>query len=703
MLHIELTNEKNNDNSAVYDNAEKTNIDSVKPDNVENKALSGTEAASEVREENTVECTKEPQIPDENESHESKKSSVNQKKPNLFKKSLLFIKSVLFGTQKPVLRTLLSACLHFISLLSIDLIFRYFYAHNDPELIASDVPFLFSIFWCIALSGFAIILPRLLRRIYIITSTLFYCILVIAHGIIDSFFGQYMSFSSLMFADEGAGFFDFSYFSIPKKFVALIILCLFVSVIAALILPKIKYRWINIAVSAALISIGIAGIANCENTYFKGEEGGIGWASVKTPSDAYDEFTDYHLNMHMCGLYQYTFRDISISSGLDDLMTKFSGKSSELNDYYASKEVDPDNEMTGIFKDKNLIVIQLESIDTWMINDIAMPSLNSIRSESINFTEFYAPKYLWAATFNSENIVNTGMVSPTNSSKLSYFTNTEYPYSMPNLFAKEGYTVNSFHRSNETIYSRGEAHENWGYENYFSGGEMKLSNYDMDSYLMEAYDLFVPDEKFMSFIITYTGHGPYSADHEAVKLYESEIRAALPEDAEDEYVYALCYARETDMFIKKLFERLEADKKLDDTVVVFYTDHYDHYITDDNILKKYKNASNEDMLNHVPFFIYSSDTEPMEIDKTVATYDILPTIVNLFDLDTDGRYYIGNDAFSENGGYVFFLSGSWYDKNTYFDIYTSEVDDKARKRTEEINKRLNASWDSIKIDYFSGK
>lgn len=619
---------------------------------------------------------------------------------NFFKKITSFIKKILFGNERPVLRNILSAVFHFISLFMLDFGFRFIYRKDDLGITASYIPLLMTLFWCLIICGIALALPRLARRIYVIATTLLYVILAATHGILDSFFGQYLSFSSFMFADEGAGFFDISYFAIPKKFIALLLLCLFISVISALILPKRKYSYICAIVAAALFIGGVTGAVITDKTAFKDESGGIGWASKKTASDYYDEFTDYRTVMHMCGLYQYTYKDLVISTGLEDFFVRFGNGYSELDEYYENKETDPDNEMTGKFKDKNLILIQLESIDTWMLNEAAMPTLTALQSESINFTNFYAPKYLWAATFNSENLVNTGTISPTNSSKISYFTKTEYPESMPNLFAKKGYTVNSFHRSNESIYSRGEIHTNWGYENYYSGGEMGLSDYDLDSYLMEAYELFAPDEKFMSFIITYTGHGPYNNESAAVKLHEDTIRPKLPEDVKDEYVYALCHAYETDLFVKELIERLEKDGKLDDTVLIFYTDHYDHYITDDSILTEYKGTDSADLRCEVPFFIYSKDTEPATIDKAVATYDVLPTVANLFDLDTDGRYYIGNDAFSENGGYIIFPSYSWYDGETYYNVYAPEETELSKKRNREISERLNASWDSIKLNYF---
>ncbi len=613
-------------------------------------------------------------------------------------------KNILFGDRRFVLRDVLSALLHFISLMTLDLSFRLIYEKNNTSPLGIFVPFWASVFWCILIVGVAIALPRILRRIYIIATTVFFSILVIVHGCMDSFFGQYLSFSSVMFAGDGAAFFDASYIDVPDSLVIFVVLSIIVSVISAIILYCAKGYRVRFIIALITVAIGITGVIVFGSKYFEGESGGITWDSTKSPADYYDDFSDYHLCLHMCGLYQYTYRDFYVSTGLKDTVESLIhyGRINELEEYYSNKAIDPDNEMTGVFEGKNLLLIQLESIDTWMVNDISMPALASIREKAIDFTNFYAGKYLWASTFNTENVVNTGMISPMNSSKTGYFTKVSYPYSVPNLFLSEGYTVNSFHRSNRGIYNRGDVHENWGYTKYYSGGELNLSNFEMDSALLEAYDVFAPDEKFMSFIITYTAHGPYTAEHEAVKKYEDIIRPKLPSDAEDEYVWALCYAYETDMFIKGLMEKLEADGKFDDTVLIFYTDHYDHYITDDDILAKYKGTSDKNLMCHVPCIIYSRDVAPRKVDKVVATYDLLPTIVNLFGIDNDGRYYIGNDAFSDNGGYVIFPDRSWYDGEKYFKNDPESF--KSRdERSKEIDERLNACWDTIKFNYFKDK
>lgn len=615
------------------------------------------------------------------------------------------VKHLLFGGSRPILRELFSLGMHFLSLLGIDVVFRYIYAQNNTGGFSFVPPTLFSVFWALLLASVAIILPRLARRIYIISTTFIFGFMAILHGFFSGFFGHYMSFSAIMFAGDGAAFFDWSYFGdIPKKFIAVVLLCIFVSVFAALILPKTKRFLIRSGITLLLAVICIICINLVEYCYFEHEEHGyIVYNSSSSIPERYEDFTDYKLCMHMCGLYQYTFRDIYISTGLQNFVDKIvnRGRVDELDEYYSSKVIDEDNEMTGKLSGKDLLVIQLESIDTWMINDAAMPTLNAVREQSVDFTQFYAPKYLVAATFNSENVVNTGTISPLNSSRLDYFRETYYPYSLPNLFKNDGYVVNSYHRSSGEIYNRGSIHTNWGYESYNSHGNMQMSEPDMDSSLMDAFEMFCPNESYMSFIITYTGHGPYTAENEVVKRHEAVIRERVGNtEYDDEYIYALCHAYETDLFVKALIERLEAEGRLQDTAILFYTDHYDHYVTGEGLLEELKGTDDTNLMCHVPCFIYSPVLEAQKVDKVIATYDILPTIVNLFGFDNDGRYYFGNDAFSKNGGYVIFKDRSWYDGKTYYKIDSSKITKETKARNEEISERLDACWDTVKYDYF---
>ena len=168
-----------------------------------------------------------------------------------------------------------------------------------------------------------------------------------------------------------------------------------------------------------------------------------------TPSTIYQNFTKTPDCMMMCGLYQYTYRDFCLTYGVYDFFTTLSNsdKIAKLDDYYAQKETDPDNEMTGIFKDKNLFLVQLEAIDTWMLTEEVMPNLWGLKEKSIDFVNNFAPIYQDGHTFSTESIVNTGLISPYIGSSSTVYTDNSYPFSLANLFRKAGFSANSYHRS----------------------------------------------------------------------------------------------------------------------------------------------------------------------------------------------------------------------------------------------------------------
>lgn len=221
---------------------------------------------------------------------------------------------------------------------------------------------------------------------------------------------------------------------------------------------------------------------------------------------------------------------------------------------------------------------------------------------------------------------------------------------------------------------------------YHSGAEMGMDDYMLDSQMMEGYDMFVPEGPFFSYIITYSGHGPYTEEMGNISAphWEAAQAAVAQSGVEstpanlEEYTHAVAHAMETDQFIGELVAQLEADGRLEDTVLLFYTDHYGKYLTDKEFLYQLKGVSADSPeLYRTPCFFYAKGQQPQTVEKYVAPVDLAPTIVNLFGLDTDTRYYMGDDMFGDQGGVVLFPDGGWYDGETY---YTSDYQGKSPRR-----------------------
>ena len=86
------------------------------------------------------------------------------------------------------------------------------------------------------------------------------------------------------------------------------------------------------------------------------------------------------------------------------------------------------------------------------------------------------------------------------------------------------------------------------------------------------------------------------------------------------------------------------------------------------------------------------------MDKVTSSVDVLPTIANLFGLDTSGAFLVGHDGLGYQGGYVFFSDGSWYDGETYWSSQgggTGDLD-----RSAEITKLTTLSNWVLAGDYY---
>lgn len=539
------------------------------------------------------------------------------------------------------------------SLLALDLGFRHicrFASVLGEANVCRLLPF--TLGWVLTFTAIATVLPRRVRQIFMIVLGLTACLLCVVHGIYINMFRRFFSFSDLAFAGDGMAFLDISYLLVIRKLILLLILLCFMLIVLAAVLtpPEVKPRPIPGAavgvLGAALLLIARFAILGFSST--------VVWDQNEDPAFIYENFTDTRANLTMLGIYQYTFRDIQ--NQLPRRSTLSGEERSEIEAYAAARD-HGDNEMTGIFEGKNLILVQLESIDTWMLEGY-MPNLRAVKEDSIVFANHYSTIYGTAGTFNTELIVNLGIMPAAGGIPASVYGLNSFPNSLAWLFREKGYSANSFHNAEGSIYNREAIHANWGYEAYHSGSGIGMEDPRMDSELIVGFDEMVSDEPFFTFIITYSAHGAYG-ENNAIYLAHKEEAWAEATRTDGSYVYAVAHTKETDIFIGELMEALEESGHLDDTVVVFYADHYNYYMLNDALLMDIKGVGSSNLLQHTDFFIYSRDTAPRTVEKYTSSLDVLPTLANLFGLDAEYGLLAGDDAFSDAGGYVFFNDNTW--------------------------------------------
>ena len=545
--------------------------------------------------------------------------------------------------------------LYFLTLVALDYGFQFFFLHlrvigrTDYLLLR-----LFTPGWALVFTGIAAVLPGLLRRVWMVLSGGAFCVLALVHGVYINMYGKFFSFSDLGFAGDGAAFMDTSYLVIRRLLLAGIGLCAVLFVLCALLTPRkcrLRPVWgLPMAAAGAAVVIALCATVLGADTV-------LVWDQHTNPSFLYDNFSDDQANMNMLGLYQYTFRDVqNIVTAGGDITDE---ERAALEEWLAGRS-HTENEMSGIYEGKNLMLIQLESIDTWMLTQAYMPNLYALKQDSLSFANHHTPAYITAGTFNTEFMVNTSLIPAQPGLSMSVYTDNTFSNSLASLFADKGYTARSFHGSEAEIYTRGAIHENLGYEKYYAGSDMQMYHYQFDRYLMSGYEAMTEKDPFFSFIITISGHGAYGP-HNMIGQTHQEAADAVAERTEENYRYAVAHAMETDLFIGMLLEQLEADGRLEDTVLIFYADHCNYYLLDNTLLKELKGVDDLNKADHTDLFIYDGGRTTGTVEKVTSSLDVLPTIANLFGLDADYAAMIGHDAFSEDGGWSFWLDGSWFD------------------------------------------
>lgn len=580
------------------------------------------------------------------------------------------------------------------------------------------VPILFTLSWIFFVLGASIFYKKKIgKTIYIIFFILSFAIYTV-NNIYYSMTGTFFDFSMVLLAGEGS-----EYFLDAIKDCNIWVYILMVPIIGSFILGLKFYPSRNKTNLKSVIKVFFAflilhfiipfllGTPNEELT----------WSTWRKPRNIYMSFNDNNKSMMVSGIYEYTARNFYVTfikakktTNEEDLIF--------LEEEYNKEETKETNKYTGKYKDNNLIIVQLEGIDNWLITEEDTPTLYKMMNNSINFTNHYSYYNGGGSTFNSEFAVNTGFITPLSYTQNAYtFNKNTFPYSLAHLFKNEGYTVNAFHMNTSEYYSRGANYKNWGYDNYY--GLVDLGTYKDDSYVLDRElilnetfkEKMFENEKFVNYIITYTNHMPFTTEkgncRKLLKLdYLSENNLEeLPKD----YVYpemteescARRQAKETDYMMELLLNELTERNLLDKTTIIVFTDHYLYTLSDQTILDKYKETDNN-LINHTPFFIWHNNKDKKTIKEVTSQLNVLPTVLNLYGIDYNSNYYIGTDALDNNyHGSVFFSDYSWYDGSIYVDggiiIKGKEIDSLLLEdKNYYINYLIKKNDLTLKYNYF---
>lgn len=638
-----------------------------------------------------------------------------------------------------------------LPLFAMDLITRAFGHNIDFYEITDVAPNLFTFTWIILFIGISLTFKKNIgKKIYIFIN-IFFIIMFLVNNVYYSMTNTFFDFTLLESTSEGS---KYILDTVKSANILVYISCIFIIYLIYKGYKKIPYTTKNNykALPPVIIYFLILHII-APNSLGPANKT-LTWSTWKNPRNNYISFNDANKSMKISGLYEFTIRNFYITylkteekqNEEDELFLK-----QAFTDYGIYK-----NKYTGLFEGKNLILVQLEGLDNWLLNKETTPTLYNMLNNSFNFNNHYSYYNGGGSTFNSEFAVNTGFITPLSYTQNAYtFNKNSFPYSLANLFKEKNYTVNAFHMNTGEYYTRTANYRNWGYNNYY--GLIDIDEYTDDSYMLdrelilnEKFNnlLFPTDTNFVNYIITYSGHMPFTNTTDVCKLLSIEdtintlgftekyqeglvttsynkkehsitIKEKILESNETkEYKIPLnimseeeCVrrqAKETDYMMELLLQSLKEKNLIDNTVIVVFADHYLYTLENKTILNQYKETSNH-LINKTPFFIWSKNMKKQNITEITSQLNILPTVLNLFNMNYNPNNYIGEDALNPKyDGIVFFNDYTWYDGNVY--VENGEVTNNKKisfNKLEEKNYYINYITKkndlALKFNYFKNK
>ncbi|MBQ8451763.1 MAG: sulfatase-like hydrolase/transferase [Clostridia bacterium] len=415
---------------------------------------------------------------------------------------------------------------------------------------------------------------------------------------------------------------------------------------------------ITSVLASTIFILGGIGIYTTQVFTMKHDDYEILWSSLTFKTYAMKKFGTF--GFYSKNLYNEICKP-TIGESLDSIVKATTGDIAETNEF------------ATLYGD-NLIVVMLESFDWFAIDPYNTPFIYSLMNDSVVLTNYESNN----KTNVSEDIAMLGFMPDIVTLSNLQADDIIVHYSLGNMFQRLGYSSNYFHSYTSSFYDRNLSYKNLGFDNlHFIEDvtiESKTTNWNDWSKEVDVFNAFsdkmIPTDgsKFFSFYLTVGTHGDYDYNNsrfeEYKTIYDTNIENMKGYFDEQGYVFPTnktvqnqlrtfkSEAIDTDRMLKNLFAKLNTDlgdgrKLIDNTTVLLFADHNCYY---HELCYKIKNTDLSDYKNlksyNVPLILYSKKIVPKQISDFTSTFDIYPTISELFGLPYN-KYLAGGFNFLE--------------------------------------------------------
>lgn len=577
----------------------------------------------------------------------------------------------------------------------------------DIDTVLGTIAFLATVFCMICA------LPNRGRTVTTIVVDILLSIILFADNVYHTYSSSVLSVAQIMNLQYGEEIMDTLPMLLQVKeilyFLDILLIIILLCIKFLNIQKKAKTNW---KMKLAKVTVGIIAIA----LFLKIDVEFI----EKTKEDPFNK----DMQVKKSTIYGYHISDIENTINIKK-QAKYTTKEALLSDYNELKEKYDENygktnyDLQGIAKGKNVIILQLESIQNFVINKEIngkeiTPNLNKFINENIEISNMFMQSY--SSTADSEFSATTSLYPMENGMSYSRYYTNAYD-NIFSMFENEGYTTSYMHGNYGFFWNRENVYKSFGVENIelkdsFADTSENIMGYLSDEllYTQAVEKLKGYDMPFVSYIVSASSHTSFSLDGLEDRSKVNIDVGKYKDTFFGNYLEAVNYA---DYAFGIFIDKLKEANLYDDTVILLFGDHNGMDMYNEEMLDFLQGTDSEltdtDIkLNYIRVAcgMKIPGIENIKIEKPVSKLDIKPTFAYL--IDGDAGFSLGTNLFARkdficlnNERIVtsrYYFDEKWYRIKDGVEINLEELTQDERELLEDYYEKMRKELDiSISI------
>ena len=338
-------------------------------------------------------------------------------------------------------------------------------------------------------------------------------------------------------------------------------------------------------------------------------------------------------------------------------------------------------ELFGVAEGRNIIVVQVESLQNFPINkeyegQTLTPNLNAlIKGDTIYFSNYF--QQLGKGNTSDAEFASQNSLYPAIHGQSYDLYEKGYFYGLPKILKDQGYETLAIHGYQGEYWNRDKAYPGQGLDRFINEKDFNFTDRigfgitDEEFFKQSIPFLKETAQPFYSFMITLSSHHPYNMDE---KYHSLKLNSTHEGTLFGNYLQAIRYV---DQSIGAFIQQLKENGLYDNTMIVLYGDHFGLNSKDEasntHMTEFLGHEYNYDEMLKIPLIIHIPGTSVNETIETVGgQIDFMPTILNLMGVKNPNPFIFGQDLVNAESGFVasqtYMLEGSFITDDMIFEM-----------------------------------